>query len=60
MVRLLYSLRQDSDQRWRWFGFKPGTDHMVESHRSWEQRLQAQEALNGHLNACAMFSFDTA
>lgn len=60
MVRLLCSLRQDSDQRWLVVGVKPGTDYLFESYRSWEHRSEAQEALTAYLNSEKMLSLDMA
>lgn len=50
MDRLLCNLHQDCDQRWVWFGILSGTDRMIVSRRSWENRSQAELALTRFLD----------
>jgi len=50
MDGLLCNLHQDCDQRWVWFGIFPGTDRMIVSRRSWENRLDAERALTCFLD----------
>ncbi|AQR72945.1 hypothetical protein BXU08_03990 [Sphingomonas sp. LM7] len=46
MDRLLYNLHQDCDQRWHIGGFTPDGQPVFEIDRSWEDRRDAQKALN--------------
>jgi hypothetical protein len=48
----LYDLHQDRDQKWRWFGVKPGSDILIVSRRSWETRPGAEVALSRYLQLC--------
>ena len=47
----MFSLRQDCNQRWKWFGAIPGTNYLIESLCSWEYRKEAEDALARHLNS---------
>lgn len=48
-MQRLYSLHQDCEQRWRWFGASLESDSLLVSRRSWESRLEAGDALTRFL-----------
>lgn len=45
MSGLLFDLHQGNDQRWRWFGIRPGSDTMIVSRRKWRDRSQASQSM---------------